>query len=501
VSASLRLLWREGVSASAEGEGEGTLVVQGPGVRLSLRQLPSALLKALCRFEPPGEDEDRLQEVIQGSGNGALSRWYYSLERLTQHGLLYHAAYAGQTQLATLVAVSPSFVSRPSQVVAGRHYVLSRFAYLRRQGTEAVLESPLAHARIILGDCRVAALIGALAAPVTAEHLAQRLGNLPVEAVAGVLALLMRAGMLDEAGKDEAPASQTWEFHDLLFHARSRRGRFDAPYGGTYRLADRLAAPPALKPAVVGEAHELYRPDLDRLEQDDPPLARVQARRRSIRDFDPKRPITSRQLGEFLFRVARVTGYREEEVTTPVGPLRLQFAARPYPAGGSLYELELYAAIQVCSDLAPGLYHYDPAGHRLIRLRGRTTEVVALLRDAAKSAAIAEDTLQVLLILAARFPRLAWKYESIAYALTLKHVGVLYQTMYLAATAMGLAPCAIGGGDADLFAQAAGIDYCEETSVGEFLLGNPRLESNNGSLEQGSLADVSGAPSAGAGRR
>ena len=79
-----------------------------------------------------------------------------------------------------------------------------------------------------------------------------------------------------------------------------------------------------------------------------------------------------------------------------------------------------------------------------------------------------------LLVLAARFPRVAWKYESIAYALTLKHVGVLYQTMYLTATAMGLAPCAIGGGDADLFARAAGTDYYAESSVGEFLLGTLR---------------------------
>jgi SagB-type dehydrogenase family enzyme len=94
--------------------------------------------------------------------------------------------------------------------------------------------------------------------------------------------------------------------------------------------------------------------------------------------------------------------------------------------------------------------------------------------DAAGSTATPVGTLQVLLILAARFPCLAWKYESIAYALTLKHVGVLYQTRYLAATAMGLAACAIGGGDADLFARAAGTDYYAETSVGEFLLGVPR---------------------------
>jgi SagB-type dehydrogenase family enzyme len=459
---------------SASTDGEGTLVVQGRGVRVSLRQVGGSILDALLRLDPPGEDQNRLFELIHRDGDSALARWSYSLEHLTQRGLLCHAVHAEGSSLATLVAVSPHFVSRPGQVVARRSYVLSRFAYLRREGPEAVLESPLAHSRIILHDCRVAALVAALATPATTADLAERIGTLPVEGVAGVLALLLKAGMLVAAGTEESPDLATWEFHDLLFHARSRGGRFDAPYGGTYRLAGRLPPPPAVKPAVGGEAHELYRPDLDRLERDDLPLARVQAQRRSIREFDATRPISSRQLGEFLFRVARVTGYREAEVSTPSGPMRMEFAPRPYPAGGSLYELELYAVVEACTDLPPGLYNYDAAGHRLIRMSGRTEEVAALLCDAADSTAIEADTLQVVLILAARFPRLAWKYESIAYALTLKHVGVVFQTMYLTATAMGLAPCAIGGGDADLFARAAGTDYCAETSVGEFLLGTPR---------------------------
>jgi oxazoline/thiazoline dehydrogenase len=473
LSASLLLSWRDGTTASADDE--GTLVVQGSGVRVSLRRVPVAILEALRRLEPSGLEQDKVCQLIQGNGDGVLAHWYYYLERLTQRGLLCYTAQADGTRLATLTVVSPSFRSGPAQLVAGRPYALSRFAYLRREGTEAVLESPLAHARIILHDCRAAALVGALAAPATAAELAERVGDLGVDAVVGMLSLLLRARMLGEAdAEDQAPALQTWEFHDLLFHARSRAGRFDAAYGATYRLADRLPPPPALKAVMAGQAHELYRPDLELLERDDPPLARVQAQRRSIRAFDATRPITDRQLGEFLFRVARVTGYREEEVPTPVGPVRQDFAARPYPAGGGLHELELYAAIEACDPLPAGLYHYDPAGHRLIRLRGRTPEVAALLRDAAESTGASVDTLQVLLILAARFPRIAWKYESIAYALTLKHVGVLYQTMYLTATAMGLAPCAIGGGDADLFARAAGTDYCAETSVGEFLLGNPR---------------------------
>jgi SagB-type dehydrogenase family enzyme len=478
LATSLVLSWREGVSAAPAGD--GAFVVQGPGGRVSVRRAAPALLEALARLEPPGAEEDRLAELARSGGGTTLARWYYYLEHLGRRGLLCHAAQAGGTRLATLVVMTPSFVARPAAVAAGRRYVLSRFAYLRREGAEAVLESPLAHARVVLNDWRAAALVAALAAPATTAELAERVGALPADAVAGVLALLLRAGMLGEvdpagtSAEDEDAALQTWAFHDLLFHARSRRGRSDAPYGGTYRLAGRLPPPPALKPGVTGAAHELARPDLERLQRDDPPLARVQEQRRSVREFDGERPLTDRQLGEFLFRVARVRDRREVEVSTGHGPVRLEFASRPYPAGGALYELEVYAAVQACAGLDPGLYHYDPAGHRLVRLSGRTAEVTALLRDAAASTGAPEETLQVLLILAARFPRLAWKYESLAYALTLKHVGVLYQTMYLAATAMGLAACAVGGGDADLFARAAGTDYYAETSVGEFLLGSPR---------------------------
>jgi hypothetical protein len=35
---------------------------------------------------------------------------------------------------------------------------------------------------------------------------------------------------------------------------------------------------------------------------------------------------------------------------------------------------------------------------------------------------------------------------------------------------MNLAPSGLGRGDSDLFAEAAGLDYCAETSVGAFML-------------------------------
>ena len=99
-----------------------------------------------------------------------------------------------------------------------------------------------------------------------------------------------------------------------------------------------------------------------------------------------------------------------------------------------------------------------------------------LLRTASNATTIPVENLQVLVIVAARFQRIAWKYSSMAYAAILKHVGVMYQTMYLVATAMGLAPCGIGCGDSDLFARAAGTEYFAETSVGEFLLGSRKVD-------------------------
>ena len=45
----------------------------------------------------------------------------------------------------------------------------------------------------------------------------------------------------------------------------------------------------------------------------------------------------------------------------------------------------------------------------------------------------------MLITIAARFQRVSWKYAAMAYVTILKHVGVVYQTMYLVATARGLA--------------------------------------------------------------
>ncbi len=474
--AGLVLSLREGAHLADEGEGQVVIRAEGAGVRL--RRVTPAVRDALHRVGNGGAFEDELAERIeQRDGTSGLRSFYYYLQHLSRRGLLMRSAFGCDGPLATLVPASDSFYYQGRRTTPDQSYVLSRFAYLHTLDGQMLLESPLAHAHVRLHDARTAALLHALARPRRASELAESAPALSSDDALLVLDLLLNADMIgdaDEAGfsaTDHSTALRTWEFHDLLFHARSRKGRHMNPVGGTFRLAGRLAPPPALKPVPAREDVGLHRPDLDQLVQHDPPFAHVVESRRSIREY-AERPITARQLGEFLYRVGRVKECAETELATPHGPVRLELASRPYPAGGALYELELYVAVNACDGLAPGLYYHEPLAHRLARLSGRTEALEQLLRDAAAASGIPADRLQLLLVVAARFPRVAWKYASMAYALILKNVGVLYQTMYLAATAMNLAPCAIGCGDSDLFARAAGTDYYAESSVGEFLLGS-----------------------------
>ena len=478
MSSSLVLSLREGVSLAPGAEGE--LLLRGRDVSLTFKRISPGLRHALEQLTDAGACEDQLAEmVIRIDGVVGLPRLYFYLERLTQRGLVLRSAQLNGKRLATLTPISGALelVDRP--VSPGRACILSRFTYMHRLGGEMVLDSPLAHARLTLHDWRATALVHLLAQPCCLADLLDQVPGLTDDGANQLLTLLVGAELaqvLNDNGtvvEDRHPALQVWEFHDLLFHSRSRAGRHDYPTGGTYRFVGRLDPPPALKPVAASEVVELYRPDLDRLRREDPPFAHVQETRRSIREYGNP-PISARHLGEFLYRVGRVKELVEHEVESPHGPVPMDFAMRPYPGGGALYELELYIVVNACTDLAPGLYHYDPLAHRLGRISGRTSEVELLLRSASGATTIPAEDLQILLIVAARFQRVAWKYSSLAYAVILKHVGVLYQTMYLAATAMGLAPCGVGCGDSDLFARAAGTDYYAETSVGEFLLGSKR---------------------------
>ena len=350
-------------------------------------------------------------------------------------------------------------------VASDRRWRLSRFAAIRRLGDQLVLESPRSGLSITLDDERAVGLLSRLAQPCTAEQLAAAV-DLDCGTARCSLDLLGHCQLVVQVGEDGATDEdqlplRSWQHHDLLFHARSRFGSHAGGYGGTRRFAGQDRPPSTLMPeASVADTIELYRPDPEALERSDPPLARVMAQRRTWRDHGEP-ALDVRQLGELLFRTARVVEVIDGDPYS--------VARRPYPGGGGAYELEFYPIVGGCQSLEPGLYRYLPASHRLSQIGGATPEVQRLLANAGHIAGVVEPV-QVLLVLAARFRRMSWKYESMAYATILKDVGVVYQTIYLAATAMGLGACGLGGGDSQTFARAAGLDANEQTSVGEILL-------------------------------
>jgi SagB-type dehydrogenase family enzyme len=475
VSDSLFLSLRKGVGLEPQGAGQIALKYGGWTSKLS--GVSSVNMTALRQLGSDGEFEDCLTEtVLAAEGIEGLAKFYYYVGYLSQRCLLRRSVYVNGRPLATLMPISFYFGYASLSLASGRHYRLSRFAFTRAEDGETILESPLSYARMILHDWRATALVHDLARPRLPDASADPIPMLPATRNQ-LMTLLLNARMLTDAEGTEKPLEdpslRSWEFHDLLFHSRSRIGRHDLPVGGTYRFVGELNPPRALKSARADESIPLYRPDLEQLKVEDPPFALVQETRRSIREFDAK-PITLQQLGEFLYRVGRVTDSVEMEIPTPSGPVMMDFARRPYPGGGALYELELYPAVRACENLAAGIYHYEPQAHRLERISSQTVHLDGLLSNASVATGIPSEQLQVLIVITSRFQRLSWKYASMAYALTLKHAGVLYQTMYLVATAMKLAPCGIGCGDADLFARAIGTDYYEESSVGEFLLGSKR---------------------------
>jgi SagB-type dehydrogenase family enzyme len=398
------------------------------------------------------------------------------IRRLARLGLLeYRLARSNNGEDQVVIEPQlPDYWPRAPQLGDTDVVVLSRFAYMRRRGNEMVLESPRAGALFRICNPDIAAVIVRLTTPQHVKQLRRQGGFFGVE----LLALLVDCQILFkvDSARDGAlrPAEGDdnlvlWDFHDLLFHARSTEGRHANPLGGVYPYARVIPPPAAIRPRWPGQKIDLRKFSAE-LTQAISPTAKLLRERHSTRIFDDKRPITLAEISRFLDSTARVHSKWKSKLDVGDGGQVVAYAARPYPSGGGSYELELYLAVDKCEGLARGFYHYDAGGHMLAPIDVRPEELDALLSGAVFAMG-APAAPQILITIAARFGRISWKYSAIAYALILKDVGVLLQTLYLMATDMGLGGCAIGSTNIDLFAKMTGIEFHVEGAVGQFALG------------------------------
>ena len=192
---------------------------------------------------------------------------------------------------------------------------------------------------------------------------------------------------IDAAGGDGLRATEgddnlvLWDFHDLLFHTHSTEGRQANPLGGLYPYAGLMPPPPAVRPRWPGKKIDLRKLSAAP-SQAISPVAKLLRERHSTRDFDDRQPITLAELSQFLDSTARVQSKWKSRIDLGDGGPVVAYTARPYPSGGSAYELELYLAVANCEGLARGFYHYDADRHALVPIGGATHELDAQLAAA-----------------------------------------------------------------------------------------------------------------------
>jgi SagB-type dehydrogenase family enzyme len=469
----LILTFREDMAIQYGNNGE--IFIQNEAVFINIEK-PSPGTKAFIeKLDKDGATEDDLADIaIRCDGIENASVFYYYLEKFARLGMLCRTLNDGAIPFATLEPFSYNFKWTDDFNISDGPFILSRFALIRRERNRFILESPLTTCRILLHHAKCSEMIHHSNEKCSVDDICNKMTDVDKNVLRMFLAMLLNSEFISKCDpmgihpEDENEVLCQWEFQDLLFHNYHRTGRNNYPHGASYPFADKIEPRPPYKKPMTDTGLELFTPDMERLQMEDYPFTLVIEERKSIRSYGDK-PITVDQLGEFLYR-----SYRIKEVKNIAEDDMYDLTVRPCAGGGACYELEIYPVVNQCDGLSSGIYHYDPLNHKLHQLTERNDTVDILLKHAHASAA-KNCTPEVLILITARFQRVSWKYRGMAYAAILKNVGALYQNMYLVATAMELAPCALGCGDSEMLCHAAGLDYLVESPVGEFMLGSKRI--------------------------
>ena len=364
--------------------------------------------------EAQSEQEARVLSLLQdGPTESALvHRWDASLETLRQaafsllaRGALGFEWQEGERTLLRIVPQSPSF----SWLAPRRASGACRFLSLEPGPEGWRVESPRAACRMVL---LAPSLAAALLDPGRASPEAQRFWE-----------LLSMTGFAQP--ESEEGDELWWAPEDLRFHRRSTFSRSGVPFGATYRFLGSRGQPEPGAPRV-GAALALPTPRPAAAT----PWSEVLAERRTCREHGPG-----------LLSLEQISALLQHSVRLQAGSP----ARKAYPSPGGLHALRFSVAVRALDGCAAGLYRYDDREHSIARLPRASEQLSPLFEEAARYWGQPQRQPQVLLLVSVRYDLLSWKYEALAYRLALLEAGAAAQTLSLAAGALGIGCCLLGG--------------------------------------------------------
>ncbi len=170
------------------------------------------------------------------------------------------------------------------------------------------------------------------------------------------------------------------------------------------------------------------------------------SRRRSVRQYK-QAPLTLTALSQILWAAQGITDPKQ--------------GLRAAPSAGALYPLELYAVVKEdgVDGLSAGVYHYEPDGQSLTRVKSGdfSSDLMAAALD---QEAVGDAPTTI--VITAVFERTTIKYGERGDQYVFQESGHAAQNIYLQATALGLGTVVIGAFDESRVGRVIGASSDEK---------------------------------------
>ena len=282
--------------------------------------------------------------------------------------------------------------------------------------------------------------------------------RLPGAALRRALATLVRASLLQQSGRP-LPSAEThmdewadWNPAAGFFHFSTKDIPFAAGEGqAEIFLSERIVTRP-VPPSTKSYKRRRVVPLPTNSARG--PFYRVLQERRTWRRFG-RAPLAREALSTL---VSLTFGAKKFMDLGAAGKAML----RTSPSAGARNPLEAYVVVRDVIGIQPGIYHYAPLEHRLVRLkRGARSTIERHLPGQSWY-----GQASVLVLITAVFARTEWKYPSPrAYRDVLLEAGHFCQTFCLVATALHLAPFCTGALADSIIERDLGLDGVTESVI------------------------------------